>query len=148
MVFLLSERHGAWRVAQADGSTVDFTLLRGTIEDDLAGRDFTVNAIARPLEGGDAIDPFGGRDDLATRTLRAVADSRLHRRPSPAAACRAARGRARVPPRAADRGSRPAGRVASSARPAGERILAELLRLSPDGYRRLAELGLLAPLGG
>src|SRR5438093_986005 len=32
--------------------------------------------------------------------------------------------------------------------PAGERILAELERLSPDGFRRLDELGLLAPLGG
>ena len=33
-------------------------------------------------------------------------------------------------------------------RPAGERILAELRRLSPGGYRRLDELGLLEPLGG
>ena len=33
-------------------------------------------------------------------------------------------------------------------RAAGERILAELLRLSPAGYRRLAEVGLLAELGG
>jgi hypothetical protein len=33
-------------------------------------------------------------------------------------------------------------------RPAGERVLAELWRLSPPGYRRLDELGLLGPLGG
>ena len=33
-------------------------------------------------------------------------------------------------------------------RPAGERILAELRRLSPGGYRRLDSLGLLEPLGG
>jgi tRNA nucleotidyltransferase/poly(A) polymerase len=33
-------------------------------------------------------------------------------------------------------------------RPAGERIVSELLRLSADGYRRAGELGLLAPLGG
>jgi hypothetical protein len=33
-------------------------------------------------------------------------------------------------------------------RPAGERIVAELRRLSPGGYRRLDELGLLEPLGG
>ncbi len=32
--------------------------------------------------------------------------------------------------------------------PAGERILGELVRLSADGYRRLDQLGLLAPLGG
>jgi hypothetical protein len=32
--------------------------------------------------------------------------------------------------------------------PAGERVLVELERLSPAGYRRLDEVGLLAPLGG
>ena len=32
--------------------------------------------------------------------------------------------------------------------PAGERVLAELERLSPAGYRRLDDAGLLAPLGG
>jgi hypothetical protein len=32
--------------------------------------------------------------------------------------------------------------------PAGERVLAELRRLSAEGYRRLDEVGLLAPLGG
>src|SRR6184192_4759762 len=44
--FALSERHGAWRVALDDGRTVDFTPLPGTIEDDLATRDFSINAIA------------------------------------------------------------------------------------------------------
>jgi hypothetical protein len=33
-------------------------------------------------------------------------------------------------------------------RPAGERVLAELCRLSARGFRRLDEVGLLAPLGG
>src|SRR5919197_955544 len=32
--------------------------------------------------------------------------------------------------------------------PAGERLLGELLRLSEEGFRRLDDLGLLAPLGG
>src|SRR5919198_2142783 len=71
--FPLSERHGAWRVALDDGRTVDFTPLRGPIEDDLRTRDFTVNAIAVPLEGGSPVDPHGGMTDLAARTLRAVA---------------------------------------------------------------------------
>src|SRR2546429_151832 len=44
--FPLSERHGAWRVALADGRTVDFTPLTGALEDDLAPRDFSINAIA------------------------------------------------------------------------------------------------------
>src|SRR3954452_8004610 len=70
--FPLSERHGAWRVALDGGRTVDFTPLPGTIEDDLATRDFTINAIARPLDGGEPVDPFGGREDLEARRLRAV----------------------------------------------------------------------------
>ena len=49
-----------------------------TIEADLARRDFTVNAMAwgrRPGDPANAlVDPFGGRGDLATRTLRAVGD--------------------------------------------------------------------------
>src|SRR5213593_5264194 len=63
--FPLSERHGAWRVALEGGRTVDFTPLPGSIEDDLATRDFTINATARPLAGGEPVDPFGGREDLA-----------------------------------------------------------------------------------
>jgi hypothetical protein len=39
-------------------------------------------------------------------------------------------------------------RAALVDRPAGERIVAELVRLSVDGFRRAEELGLLAPLGG
>src|SRR2546423_13243063 len=73
--FPLSERHGAWRVALEGGRTVDFTPLRDGIEDDLATRDFTINAIARPLAGGELADPFGGRDDLEAKRLRAVGES-------------------------------------------------------------------------
>src|SRR5919201_2188802 len=72
--FPLSERHGAWRVALANGRTVDFTPLQTKIEDDLATRDFTINAIARPLAGGEAIDPFGGLRDLDEQLLRAVGE--------------------------------------------------------------------------
>jgi tRNA nucleotidyltransferase/poly(A) polymerase len=53
---------------------VDFT---DSIELDLARRDFTVNAIAWGSEPGAEprlVDPHGGRDDLARRTLRAVGD--------------------------------------------------------------------------
>src|SRR5690242_16220293 len=73
--FALSEQHGAWRVAFEDGRTVDFTPLPGSIEADLAKRDFTLNAIARPLVGGEPVDPFGGAADLEARTLRAVGES-------------------------------------------------------------------------
>ena len=48
-----------------------------SIELDLARRDFTVNAIAwgaQPDGPPGLVDPHGGRDDLATGTLRAVGD--------------------------------------------------------------------------
>src|SRR5439155_799971 len=41
-------------------------------EDDMARRDFTVNAIARRLDTGDLVDPFGGAGDLERGVLRTV----------------------------------------------------------------------------
>jgi len=145
--FSLSDRWGAWRVALEDGRTVDFTLLREGIEDDLATRDFTVNAIAVPVGGGDHVDPFGGRADLESRTLRAVTDRVFT--DDPLRLLRAVRLEDELGFRLDAETERllreGAGLVT---RPAGERILGELERLSADGYRRLDELGLLAPLGG
>jgi putative nucleotidyltransferase with HDIG domain len=73
-VFELSDAFGAWRVMARDRSwQVDLSPLRGgSLETDLALRDFTVNAIAEPLEGGPRVDPHGGEQDLASRRLRAV----------------------------------------------------------------------------
>ena len=73
-VFRLSEAFGAWRVVDRNsGHVYDFAPLQGaTIEDDLRKRDFTVNAMARPREGGDLIDPLGGRADIESRTLRVI----------------------------------------------------------------------------
>jgi tRNA nucleotidyltransferase (CCA-adding enzyme) len=42
------------------------------LDDDMARRDFTVNAMARRLEDGSLLDPFGGLGDLARRELRTV----------------------------------------------------------------------------
>ena len=71
--FPLSERHGAWRVVSGE-QTVDIAGCRGSIEDDLGLRDFTVNAIAVSLDNGEFIDPHGGRGDLDRRLLRTVSD--------------------------------------------------------------------------
>ena len=59
--FALSERFGAWRVAARDASwQVDLEPLRGaSVQEDLRLRDFTVNAIAEPIDGGEPIDPLG-----------------------------------------------------------------------------------------
>ena len=73
-LFPLSEQHATWRaIAPRHGWHVDVTALRAeSIEDDLRARDFTVNAIAVPLAGGEPIDPTGGVADAAARVLRAA----------------------------------------------------------------------------
>lgn len=146
-VFPLSERHGAWRVALEGGRTVDFTPLRDTIDADLATRDFTINALAKPLQGGDLVDPFGGLRDLEQRVLRAVRPSIFQ--DDALRLLRAARLEDELGFRLDDETERLLREHAADVgRPAGERILAELMRLSPAGFERLAELGLLEPLGG
>jgi len=45
-----------------------------SLEDDLARRDLTINAIAED-RAGRLIDPFGGRDDLERRILRHISDA-------------------------------------------------------------------------
>jgi tRNA nucleotidyltransferase (CCA-adding enzyme) len=53
----------------------DFEIVvdpSASVEEDLARRDFTVNAMARRLDDGRLVDPYGGRDDLAALTLRTV----------------------------------------------------------------------------
>jgi len=74
-VFRLSEAFGAWRVIDRRGGRVfDFARLQGdSIEADLGERDFTINAMARPLGGeGELIDPHGGRGDLESGVLRVL----------------------------------------------------------------------------
>jgi tRNA nucleotidyltransferase/poly(A) polymerase len=146
-LFRLSERHGAWRVALDDGRTVDFTPLRNGIRADLETRDFTINAIAAPLAGGDWVDPFHGGDDLRARLVRAVSDSVF--KDDPLRLLRAVRIEDELDFRIEGSTERMVltHRLLVS-EPAGERILGELLRLSRRGFYRLDELGLLEPLNG
>lgn len=44
------------------------------IEDDLAGRDFSINALAFDLNSQQIVDPFGGLPDLENKILRCVGD--------------------------------------------------------------------------
>ena len=81
-------RHGTVTVKTGGGTGVEVTTYRrdgvyldsrhpdhveftACLEEDLARRDFTVNAIAMDRRGRIA-DPFGGREDLSRRVLRAV----------------------------------------------------------------------------
>ncbi len=80
---LLDEERQTARVVLRDGEKryyVDFASLRGgDVQTDLAGRDFTINAMAIDLQdtGSQAqlIDPHGGEQDLENEVVRAVSDS-------------------------------------------------------------------------
>src|SRR5439155_6576554 len=105
------------------------------------------NAIARPLAGGDDVDPYGGKLDLEQRVLRAV-QARIFD-DDPLRLLRAVRLEDELGLRLEPRTERLVGeRAELVTRPAGERILGELRRLSVAGWRRLAELGLLERLDG
>jgi poly(A) polymerase len=77
--FELSGAFGAWRVVgPGHGWHVDLVALRdGDIDADLAARDFTINAMAVPLAGGELLDPHGGRADLEARRVRMVSEASL-----------------------------------------------------------------------
>jgi len=138
--FRLSEEFGTWRVVAGDRAWhVDVTRLRAAdIEGDLALRDFTINAIALPIDALDdpPIDPSGGLADVEARRLRAVSDRSFA--DDPLRILRAARLAAvlglEIEPGTMDLARASAPRAAE---PAGERRLAELRGLvgAPDPVR-------------
>ncbi len=84
-------RHGTVMVPTETGP-IDVTRFRGAdLEEDLAHRDFTVNAIAWDPLSDDLRDPCGGRADLAAGTLRAVGSADARFDEDPLRALRAAR---------------------------------------------------------
>ena len=75
---------------------------------DLSRRDFTINAMAVPLQGApDLIDPHGGRADLEVGPDPRPPSGLLRRRPDQGAARRPLRGPLRLRARARDRGADP-----------------------------------------
>jgi poly(A) polymerase len=148
--FELSAEFATWRAVAREGDwQIDVTTLRGaTIEADLAERDFTIGAVAVPLDGGEPIDPHGGLADLDRRLLRAVGERSFATDPLRLLrAARLAAGMAlEVDPGTKALARREASRAAE---PAGERQLVELRQLigGPDplrGLRLLDELNLTA----
>jgi poly(A) polymerase len=80
----LDEENGIGRVALPDMKwQIDFTTLEGDIRQDLARRDFTIDAMAIELDKitkafpdtGSLIDPFNGQGDLRRRLVRAVSNT-------------------------------------------------------------------------
>ncbi len=137
-------------------------VAAGSLEDDMARRDFTVNALAVALEPGrgeralPVIDLVGGLDDLAARRLRVLHDRSFH--DDPTRALRAARLAPRLgfslarPTRAALRGALRDGAFGAVS---GDRLRREIEKCfsdavlgldPPAALRRLAEWHVLTAL--
>lgn len=84
--FVLCRKDGAY----SDGRRPDSVEL-GTIYDDLARRDFTMNAIARDVSDGLLIDPHNGVADIHARVIRAVGNPEARLREDALRALRAVR---------------------------------------------------------
>jgi putative nucleotidyltransferase with HDIG domain len=158
--FLLSESFGAWRVVarQREWQVDLLPVAEGRIEADLAARDFTVNALALPvenladgagveitIESADLIDPYGGLPDLLKRRLRMVSAEGFER--DPLRVLRLARLKCELG-FAVDEGTRGAARrsAARLERVAAERIFGELKRIvccdrALDGLEEMEALG-------
>jgi poly(A) polymerase len=81
---LAEEQHVARILLPEPPVHIDLLPLRGEIEADLVGRDYTIDAMATPLGEATAdtatvIDPTGGRDDLRRRLVRAVREEAFRR---------------------------------------------------------------------
>ena len=148
--FPLSEKFGAWRaIDPGRGFHCDVSPLQGaTIEEDLDHRDFTVNAMAVPVEGGAPIDPAGGIDDLRSGVLRVLGEGAYAADPlRPLRLVRLHAELGLAPDPETERLTRAA--AARLSEPSPERVFAELRRLvsAPGAVRglELAErLGVLA----
>lgn len=56
----------------SDGRRPDAVTYVGSIEEDLARRDFTVNGMAYDLIRGEFVDPYDGRGDIGRKIIRAI----------------------------------------------------------------------------
>jgi len=149
---VLDAGHGIARLV-IQGWTIDLAAQEGgSLKADLKRRDFTVNAIALPLqEGATLVDPTGGLEHLQRRQLVAVQEANLVADP-----LRLLRGLRlaseldfELEPQSQAWIERHAALLGNVA---GERVLAELEKLAaaPEGHRGLQAchaMGLLNPWG-
>jgi tRNA nucleotidyltransferase (CCA-adding enzyme) len=100
-VFLHPESHEEYALARLErkvapgyrGFAVEFGP-EVTLEEDLARRDLTINAIAQSADGT-LVDPYGGKRDIESRTLRHVSEAFIE---DPVRVLRVARFAARFAP--------------------------------------------------
>ena len=128
-------RHGTVMLPTHAGP-LDVTSFRAgpTLRDDLAHRDFSVNAIAWDPASGAVVDPFGGAQDLVSGRLRAVGSARERFGEDPLRALRAARISAAL-------GLEPEAAI----EPAMQEARAALRGVARERVRREIEALLLAP---
>jgi poly(A) polymerase len=88
-VYPIGEKFGTI-ASRIDGQDVEITTYRSdcytpgsrhpevrfgdSLQDDLARRDFTINAMAQDMATGELVDPFHGQHDLELQLVRAVGD--------------------------------------------------------------------------
>jgi tRNA nucleotidyltransferase (CCA-adding enzyme) len=89
---LIDARQGKMTIPTPAGP-IDVTPFQSgpRVEDDLAHRDFTINAMAYDANRDELLDPYGGRADLANGLLRAVGSARDRFEEDPLRALRAVR---------------------------------------------------------
>ena len=138
----------------ADHRRPEEVAFTESLHDDLARRDFTMNAMAwRPTpSGGELVDPFGGQADLEARTVRAVGSAGERFAEDALRMLRAVRFaavlRMKIDPGTAE-GIETHAHLAEAL--SGERIQQELNKIllaerPSNGIRLLSDLGLLAVL--
>ena len=117
------------------------------LEDDLARRDFTINAIA--YDGKNLVDPYGGQKDIDARLIRAVGDPNTRFDEDALRLLRGVRLSAQLGFEIEDETKKAIEQQSDAiTQISGERIRDELLRLimmprSADGIMTLRESGLL-----
>jgi tRNA nucleotidyltransferase/poly(A) polymerase len=142
---------GVVRTPLRNGVSVDFTRQQGdTLEEDLQRRDLAVNALALRLDDGALVDPTRGLDDMELQRIRAVSKRNLE--DDPLRLLRVFRFASTLGWRVEDLTREWVEALAPRiVEPAGERILAELVKLldGPCAASALAEAyhaGLLAAM--
>lgn len=146
-----SLRHGTVTLV-VEGKSYEVSTFRGsapTIDDDLARRDFTINAMAWKPDAGRLIDPWGGLRDVNLRVVRAVGSPDDRFREDPLRLLRAVRLGCelgfRIHPETRDAMSGTAPMLSTVAK---ERVRDELLKIlasrkPSSGFEEMAGLNLL-----
>lgn len=89
--FRAAHSEGEGGVTGDSGRIVRDNVYGGTVGDDAARRDFTVNALYYDVSDGSVLDYFDGIEDLNRATLRFIGDARIRVVEDPVRALRAAR---------------------------------------------------------